>query len=498
MIERRPFGIDSNLATPLSALALTALAAGLYGVMLSVLDAGIYALALPLILALAAVILVRPEIGLVLMFLSAPLETTYLDLGARIKPQHVLGIITMAGWALQLVLDRQRAVRGTSLNIALFMMILAALISFIFNSQYISMGSSLFLLQLWFVAVIFLMANFADRPDVLKRCFWAFVAAGALEAVYAIIQAAGFYHDADPSTSYGAVLQGGRPFGTFSEPDFFAPFLIGAFLLLLPFWGNRRLGSWRTPARLALLLVLTASMLAMVRASWLGLLAGLAAFAWLKLSERGESQKIAALLKHAAGVLAAAGAIALVLAWVSPTAFSTMTTRAKNLVAVVEPENPHPTRAREIGQTWSVIKGNAITGAGIGTFAITTEYGRRIASAPDHARAGVVGSGTPLSLLHDEGVIGLLAFVSVLGVLFWRLLGTLRTARPEWVPYLQGVFIAVVGLTVSSLFNNLFYFGFYWLVIALAAALTEHARAAGGGSSDGRGADRKGLEKRCA
>jgi O-antigen ligase len=465
--------LSSNLAaaSPLGAVALTALSATLCALLPATVNTGPEVLLLPLAALLAFVVLLRPEIGLMLIFLSAPLETTYLDLGVRIKPQHILGLLTVAGWALQFLSRRERHIQGSILNVPLFLIVFTALTTFMLHSRFASLGISLFVLQLWFIAAIYLLANFSDRPETLKRCFWMLVIAGLLEAGYALIQSAGFYRSAGPVASYSAILQEGRPSGTFTEPDFLAPFLTSAFLLTLPFWGAHGLTRWRRLIPVAALLILTASMFAMVRASWLGMLAGLLAFAWLKLIERGESRRLVSLLKHGAGVLAAVALVTTVVAFLSPTAFSAMTIRAKNMVSVVEPENPHPTRAREISQTWSVIKQSPITGAGIGTFGITTEYGRRIAASPNRASASVVGSGTPLSLLHDQGILGLLAFALLIGVLFWRLLTALNRGPPAHTPYIQGVFLAVLGLTVSSAFNNLYYFGFYWLIIALAAAL---------------------------
>ena len=456
----------------LSALALVALAAGVFGLIAPALDAGVYVLLAPLALGLAALILVRPEVGLALMFLTAPLETTYLDVGFKVKPQQVIGLLTVAGFGLQFAVGQRKLLRSSSLNKPLFLLVLTFLFSFLMHPQFVSMGVSLFILQLWFIAVIFLAANFVDEPGVLRKCLWMFVTAGALEAVLAITQAAGFYETASPFMSYGSILNHARPPGTFSEPDFLAPFLVGSFLLIIPFWGNKRVGTWTPVIYAVVLLLLAASILAMVRASWLGMIAGLAAFGWLKLRERGEGLDFAPIFKRFGGIVAAVAVIAVALAALWPTAFSTVSVRAKNMVAIVEPENPHATRRNEMTQTWNVIKENPLIGHGVGTFAISTKYGQTVAST-ERARAGVVGAGTPLSLLHDQGAGGLAAFAALLGVLLWRLARASKTVGAAGLPYVQGAFACVIGLTASACFNNLYYFGYYWLIIALAAALTE-------------------------
>jgi hypothetical protein len=57
----------------LRALVLAALAAGLFGLFAPALDAGMYIFLASLGLGLAALILVRLEVGLTLMVLTAPL-----------------------------------------------------------------------------------------------------------------------------------------------------------------------------------------------------------------------------------------------------------------------------------------------------------------------------------------------------------------------------------------------------------------------------------------
>ena len=466
------------------ALLLVIVAAGLFGLFAPALDAGAYIILAPLALALAALILARPDIGLMLVFLTAPLETTYLDIGVRVKPQQVIGLLTMAGWALQFAVGKRHVLHNSRLSAPIALLVLTFLFSFILHSQFVSLGISLFVLQLWFIAMIYLAANFVDEPRVLRNCFWMFVAAGMFEGLLAVIQAAGFYHTVDPAASYSSILVKGRPAGTFREPDFLAPFLIGSFLLVLPFWGGKKLGAW-TPAVYGVgLLLLTAGMLAMVRASWLGMFAGLAAFGWLKLREKGHVFNAGAFLKRAAGVAVAVAVIAASLSALSPTAFSAMSVRAKNMLTVVEPENPQPTRQNEMSQAWTKVKESLLTGHGVGTYSVTTSYGQGIASQNSQTRAGVVGAGTPLGLLHDQGVIGFGAFAFLFGFLLWRLLIAVKAASRERLPYIEGAFACLIGLTASACFNNLYYYGYYWLIIALAAALAEPLWSAGAQSGE--------------
>lgn len=487
MFKQETLSSNAAPASPVAAIVLTGLLAAASGLSLAALGSGVNALLVPAAAMTAAVAVFRPEIGLALLFLSAPLETTYIDIGIRIKPQHILGMLTIAGWTLQSLSSKKRNIRGSILNLPLFLIVLMGLATFMLHSRFASLGMSLFALQLWFIAIIYLVANFADRPGTLSRCFWMLVIAGVLEAGFALVQSASFYRDAGASASYSSILQEGRPSGTFTEPDFLAPFLVGSFLLTLPFWESSARTGWGRLIVPAALLILAACMLTMVRAAWLGMLAGAIAFAWLKVSGRREPGRIASLLKRAAAVTAAIAAVIALLASVSPAAFSAMQVRAKNIVSIVEPENPHRTRLREVNETWETIKESPLTGHGIGTFGVTTAYGGRIAAGSDQLRGGVVGSGFLLGLLHDQGLVGLALFVLLVVFLLCRLFVALRNARPNEVPYLQALFLALVALTVSSAFNNLYYFGFYWLVIALAAGMASARPDLGAAPEEGDG-----------
>jgi hypothetical protein len=60
-----------------------------------------------------------------------------------------------------------------------------------------------------------------------------------------------------------------------------------------------------------------------------------------------------------------------------------------------------------------------------------------------------------------------------MGAVFWRLWRALAAADQEQAPYLQAMLVSLAGLAVVTLFNNMYYIGFLWLEIALAAALME-------------------------
>jgi O-antigen ligase len=450
-------------------LILAAVGAAALGMMVPLSGAGVLALVAPILLGAAAVIFVRPEIGLPVVFLAVPLESIFWEaVGVRVKPYQMVGVVVMLGWAAQVLVGR-RAPRGSSVALPLGLVVGWQVATFVIHLEHLSFGISLFVLQLWFAAAVLLLANFADEPAVLRRCFWALVLAGSLEAVYGLAQAAGFYQASGTEATYQAILLDGRPYGTFTEPDFLAGFLVGSFLLLLPFWTRAKVGP--IPILLGMP-ILAAGVLAMVRGSWLGVLAALLVFGVVRLRGRA-ARAAAAPVRGLLTVLLAGLATLAVIAWLSPPAVSAVMVRAKNIVTIVEPENPHPTRLREVQEAAAAVRDAPLTGHGIGTYGLYTGYGHSVAEDLGRERGGVVGSGTPLGLLFDQGVPGLALFALLVGVVFRRLWRALATVDGERAPYLQAMLASLAGLAVASLFNNMYYFGFLWLEIALAAALTE-------------------------
>jgi O-antigen ligase len=466
---RAPFRWEGRPDAAWLGLILAAVGAAAVGMMVPLSGAGVLALLAPILLGAAAVIFVRPEIGLPIVFLAAPLETLAWEVvGVSIKPYQMVGVVVMLGWAAQVLVGR-RTPRGSSVALPLGLVVGWQVATFVVHLENLSFGISLFFLQLWFAAAVLLLANFAGDAAVLRRCFWALVLAGVLEAVCGLAQGVGFYQGSGAMATYQAILLDGRPYGTFTEADFLAGFLAGSFLLLVPFWTRAKVGP--VPILLGMP-ILAAGVLAMVRASWLGVLAGLLVFGVVRL--RGRAAQVAgAPVRGLLTVLVAGLATLAVIAWLSPPALSAVMIRAKNIVTIVEPENPHPTRLREVQEEMAAVRDAPLTGHGIGTFGLYTRYGRGVAEDLGRQRGGVVGSGTPLGLLFDQGIPGLAFFTLFMGVVFWRLWRALATADEEWAPYLQAMLVSLAGLAVATLFNNIYYFGFLWLEIALAAALTE-------------------------
>jgi O-antigen ligase len=466
---RSPFRWEPRPNAVWLGLIVAAAGAAAVGMMVPLSGAGALVLLAPILLGAAAVVFVRPEIGLPIVFLAAPLEIMFWEaLGVRVKPYQMVGVVVMLGWAAQVLLGR-RMVRGSSVALPLGLVVGGQVAIFALHLQQVSYGISLFILQLWFAAAVLLLANFADQPALLRRCFWALVLAASLEAVYGLTQAAGFYQGLGGGASYQTILLDGRPFGTFSEPDFLGGFLAGSFLLLVPFWARAR------PGPMPILLgmpILAAGVLCLVRASWLGVLAGLLVFGAVRL--RGRAARLpAAPVRGLLTVLVAGLATLTVIAWLSPPAVSAIKTRAKNIVTIVEPQNPHPTRLREVQDALAAVRDAPLTGHGIGTYGLYTPYGHSVAEAIGRDRGGVVGSGTPLGLLFDQGILGLAFFTLFMGAVFLRLWRALAVADEKQAPYVQAMLVSLGGLAVVSLFNNMYYFGFLWLEIALAAALTE-------------------------
>lgn len=432
-------------------------------------------------LAGLALLILRPEVGFVLMFLAVPLETIYWSpLGFRVKAYQVLGIAILIALAVQVLIQRKRLVT-TRLDLPLLLVGASYLASLLLHFEYAAAGRSLMILQVWFLLTVWIVANYGQSPRLLKAAFWAIVAGGVFEALFGLVQAGGFYHAPESATEYHAILVSGRPYGTFTEPDFYAPFILIAFFLTLPFLVDRARHRWRSLLNLVTFLLFALLMLSMVRAVWVGLLMGLLVFAVLYLKE-GLARNLPRLGKLALKFLVGGALLLVVFQLFYPSGFEALTTRARNILAVAEPENPNLTRLNELQGAIAAIQMSPWIGHGVGTYGLLTEYGRSVAETTGRENGGVVGAGILFGILFDQGVLGLIPFLLLMSLLFLRVWRSIQRGPPAWKPYGQGLLLSLVAVIGSGLFNNDYYFGYFWMTIALAVAFVTYIARRGAAS----------------
>ena len=78
-----------------------------------------------------------------------------------------------------------------------------------------------------------------------------------------------------------------------------------------------------------------------------------------------------------------------------------------------------------------------------------------------------------LSIAADVGLLGLLAFVSVIGSTLWTLARARRrwlAARPDLSALATGCMLALIAYLITGLFLTLAYERYFWLLIALSGA----------------------------
>jgi len=429
-------------------------------------------------LLVAALCVVHPPMGLYAVALTIPLETWTLPVGGLHPKLYQAGLALTA--AALVARTARHGLNARRVLIApLIPLLLTTVICEMVHWQYIQVGIGLVALQLILFGLIATVSVYAEDITVLTRIGWCLVAAGTLEATLGLGQVATFYAGGKfyipGQSAYQTLILAGRPAGTFTEPDFFAAFLAAALAIGAGLRPRVEKGSGLRPLVDASLIVLTTCLvLSLVRAAWIAVICTLIVYAL----SRGWTRTTLPRLASARAWMAMVAILTVLvggLALAAPQGFQALIIRGQNLLAVVEPENAGSvTRQGELDGLYAAISESPIVGHGIGTYGLLTTYGRRVA-ADTGREAGVPGAAHLLGILYEQGAIGLGALLILLFYIGARLKKALRGGA-DGALVARAMMMGGTAAFVSGLVNNDYYFGFFWLTLALAAAVGPNSR----------------------
>jgi hypothetical protein len=444
-------------------------AAGLFGVL------GMVAVVAVTMCVVALVVCVQhPEWGLYAVALSMPLET----LSPAVAGFHPKVYQACLVFALVGLLVRGASRRDTIASVEFFPLLplaLTVLVTELIHWRYLSVGLSLVGLQFIFFALFLAIGAYRGQVSVLVRVAWCLVVSGALEGVVGLVQLTAFYTGAGSAApgflAYHDLLQAGRASGTFTEPDFFAAYLVMTLALGAGLRPRLRPGTVRRMVLDVSLVGMTACLLlALVRAAWVALICAVLIFWTSKLFTRERLPKIARARTWVL-LLGLFSGLTLAFALAFPRGFDALAVRGRNLFAVVEMENGNSaTRQIELDGLYTAISESPIVGHGMGTYGLLTDYGRTVAATVGRD-TGVPGEAHLLGILYEHGLIGLAAIAPLLILVLARLRAALRGGGESAV-LARAVGMAATAVAVTGLFNNDYYFGFSWIILAVAAAVT--------------------------
>jgi putative inorganic carbon (hco3(-)) transporter len=441
------------------ALGLAAALAALGGLVYVTSAYAVHPLALPALLGAALFVVaafMRPVFGLAGAVLMTPLDAFAFSLpvGALSPAEAALAVVALA-WVSRAALEPQ-SVRLPSVRDAP----LAVLVLVVAAGVLVAVDTSpvLRVTVLWSIFyLVFLQAQGLPAGEIRLVLIASAVAGGILGSIGVV----NYLQSGSPELFAGGAVTGERAVGSFADPNYYAALLALASLpaIVLALANLRRDGWLLAPAALAL----TGLAFSLSRGAMLGLAVGLL---FLLLWTR--ARRIALVVAGAAILLTLAGGNPLV--------------RSEYYGAVSERISSlqNPTRESKRPEIWEtaldITIEHSLVGIGVNQF----EHEAVQRSLFERGRTLENAHSIPLSLAAETGVIGLAAFLVLVGQLVARSLRAL-VARDRLVRVLAfGVSAALVAFLVQGLTVTLIRVpvltGMFFLLAGLLTGLADLSR----------------------
>jgi len=400
-------------------------------------------------LATVALIFYRPQIGILLIILTVPLDTygRVLTKPVLVTVYQLVLVVTLASWAWRLVAKETRY-RPSPLDLGIGMLLLAAVWSWPLSLDRTTTTIEIIRLAfLWGLAAV--SAHYLMNKRFARLALSAFLVTVAGVSLLALAQYV------VPGLPIGNVhtqvsLAGeqlSRVAAFFYDPNYLAGFLsVGVTTAAAVLVHSRR-------ARVALsataVLVLSAAALIATysRTGWIGALIGIVAVVLTAPRRRRVMLVVLGLAVVLIAVAVAPGAIT--------SRFSSILDYRRDM--------SNATRVYMIGSALQMARDNWQSGTGLGAFAV---------AYPAYKNPLALGyilkpHEVPLALAAETGVAGVVAVFALLGGMVWVFF---VSRRGRWTT-LQSVALAgVLALMVQSLFQYNLYFEYFWLFAALGVA----------------------------
>jgi putative inorganic carbon (hco3(-)) transporter len=335
-------------------------------------------------------------------------------------------------------------------------------------------------------AVALLLVLLVTSRARMRAAGWTLVAAGALLAGIALIQAITGDYARDfgglarikHAHIHGSVFQP-RIAGPLGDPNYFAQILLVLVPLALFLGWEERSNRLRVLAFAAAGTMVAATVLTYSRGGALALGGVL----------------LASLLVRGINVrrVAAGAAVLLVIAALLPQDFSRRVATVVEILPGQEEDVLQDSSFQErlllAGVAWEMFRAQPVLGVGAGNYAVRfDDYAGQVASAArDYGMADDARypHNLYLELGAEGGVVGLASFLAVMAAVLAALHHARRRFRAGGDPLMAGLAAALAigigGYLVSSLFLHGHHQRYLWLLVGLAAALHALAPARGGG-----------------
>ena len=448
---------------------LTLIATFTSGLLIASYPQAIYLLFMALVAAVALLIIgQRAEWGLLLSILLFVVQRSprLPVVGRLLTVSEVVFVLTSLVWLAQNARKRHRVgvyapgLLGPFLVCALvgIVSLLNALLSFpLFLWADIELGIAELFARVYLVFFLMVVASYATTASRYRRVLIAWVASAilvvGLTAFFVPIRETGF----DP---VGLVQDRVLFRALFHYSTGLAGYITGTFLGLLPLALSRRPATAfrlvQTLARCSLPGLLLALVFADSQGAYLAVASGVLAWPFIRLSKR-LSLILVVLVLVVSGIV-----LASVLEFQSPDSHL-----ARMLSAIGYNPEQFPKRIALIESRFQAISDYPIIGVGIGQAGRYTDY----LTGRDE---GVVSHFTPVGILAETGILGLLA-VSVTMMAFLRIMAENTRLDLDgdsgWLQLNEGLTIAFIGMYVFGLAHDIQTNRTLWLILALIVSL---------------------------
>lgn len=399
---------------------------------------------------MAAAVLVRYEIGAVLMVATLPLDEYGRVISAPVTVTlfHLALLLTLASFALAQLWRSDFELRFSAVDVGIAALIGAALWSLPGSlAPRATVVAIVRLVALW--AFTLLYANALSQRKVADWVTWALIGTGVASSLLAVVQYA------VPGFAFGSIRminEGGGSYlrrvgALFHDPNFLATFLTVALIAAGALLVHER--TWRKAVLWggASLVLLVGIAVTFSRTAIVGL--GVGAITLVLTAPKDRRTWL----------LVTGAALVLAVLVVAP---GQVTERVAS-IGEVGYNNSNATRYYMLGSTVEIMRDEWVHGTGLAAFDRAYPRYRRLGSLSTILKPHQL----PLAMVAEMGVAGLIAEIVLVGsivAVMWR-------HRPKgWSAYEAFAAAGLVALLAQALFQYYLYFEYLWLLVAFAVA----------------------------
>jgi len=382
------------------------------------------------------VVVGRPEVGLIVLMATLPLETTLggQQTGGLLTPSKIAGGLAFVGFVANALLTRRRLTGDPGYAV---LMALGALFLVSAATSLDPSNSAIGVLRLVSFLGLYVLVTQLGNATLLRRAVWALTLGSGVAAAVSL-------------ATFGTTLIA-RP--NSGDPNDFA-FLLSAVLPLTLWLASRQRGAARLLAGGAAATVTVCVPLTLSRGALVGLAVGTT---WHLLTSR----------RHRLFLVSALTCLACVAAALSLSAPRSL----QEAVSRKETVSSYNVSSRQ--QAWEVAlrlaAANPVTGVGPGNFDL---YYRKLTDTPAQAFGLAVSHNTYLDLAAESGPAGLLLLLLLLGASMSRLNAAVRERRGP--PGLAEVVrTSLIIASCAAVFSSQEYAAPLWLLFAFASLLAR-------------------------